>query len=132
MRVVGVRTGQRHQAGLALGDLVVAGAAALGTVVPEAGDRQDDEPRVELVQPLDREAEPVEHAGAEVLHEHVGAADEAVEHLAPGRRLEVEADRLLVAVGATGSTSTRGSPSGRRRTAAPSRGCRRRGRATRP
>ena len=58
----GVRAGERHQPRLALGDLVVAGAPALRAVVAEAGDRQDDQARVELVQPLDGEAEAVEHA----------------------------------------------------------------------
>ena len=97
-RVVGVRAGERHQPGLALGDLVVAGAAALGPVVAEAGDRQDDQPRVELVQPLDREAQAVEHAGAEVLDQHVAVPDQAGERLAAVVALEVEGDRLLVAV----------------------------------
>ena len=69
-----VRPGARqgHQAGLALRDLVVAGAAAFRAVMAEPGDGQHHEPRVELVQPLDGEAEPVEDAGAEVLDEDVG------------------------------------------------------------
>ena len=43
LRVVGTGAGERHQAGLALGDLVVAGAPALGAVVAEAGDREHHE-----------------------------------------------------------------------------------------
>ena len=94
-----VDPGHRHQAALALRDLVVAGAVRLGTVVPEAGDRADHQPRVELVEPLDGEAEPVEDADPEVLQQHVGAAYQRRQHLGVGRVLEVEDDRLLVAVG---------------------------------
>ena len=77
LRVVGVGAGQRHEAALALGDLVVAGAPALGPVVAEPADREHDQAGVELVQPLDAEAQPVEHAGAEVLEQHVGVGDQA-------------------------------------------------------
>ena len=100
LRVVGTGAGERHQAGLALGDLVVAGAAALRSVVAEAGDREDDEARVAAHQLLDAEAEPFEHAGAEVLHQHVGPLDEPDQDVLVGLVLEVERDRLLVAVGA--------------------------------
>lgn len=44
---------------LALGDLVIARAAALRPVVSEPGDRQDDQARVELEKPLARKAETV-------------------------------------------------------------------------
>ena len=84
LRVVGAGAGQRHQPGLALRDLVVAGAAALGAVVPEAGDREHHQPRVQLLQRLEAEPEPLQHAGAEVLHQHVGAADQG-EQQRPGR-----------------------------------------------
>ncbi len=96
--VVRPGAGDRHEPGLALRDLVVAGAPALGAVVPEAGDRQDDEARVELEQPRRREAEPVEHARAEVLEEHVRPLDERREVPAPVVALEVERHRLLAAV----------------------------------
>ena len=99
LRVLGTRTCERHQSGLALGDLVVAGATALGPVVTEARDGEHDEPRVALLEQLEAQAEPVEHAGAEVLHEHVGTVDELQQDVAVGLVLEVEGDRLLVAVG---------------------------------
>ena len=54
LRVLGPGAGQRHEAGLALGDLVVAGPATLRPVVAEAGDREHHQPRVEAVQRLDR------------------------------------------------------------------------------
>ena len=79
------------------------------------------------VEHVGAEAEPVEHAGPEVLQQHVGPAHQLGEHGLVGVVLEVEGDRLLVAVAPTGSTSTRGRPSlAAARTAAPSRGCRRR------
>ena len=98
LRVVGVGAGERHQAALALGDLVVPGAAALGTVVAEPADPQDDEARVELVQALDGEAEPVEDAGTEVLEEDVGPGHQPRQDVASGVALEVELDGLLVPV----------------------------------
>jgi hypothetical protein len=98
LRVLGTGAGQRHQAGLALGDLVVPGPAALRSVVAETGDREDHQPRVAGLQRLDAEAEPVEHAGAEVLHQHVGPVDQAEQDVLVRLVLEVEGDRLLVAV----------------------------------
>ena len=77
---------------------VVAGAVAVGAVLPVAGDRAVDEPGVLLAQPLVADAEAVHHAGAEALHQHVGLAHEPQQHLAPLLALEVEADRALVAV----------------------------------
>ncbi len=99
LRVVGTGAGEGHDPGLALRDLVVAGPPALGAVVAEAGDRQHHEPRVALHQRVDPEPEALEHPGAEVLDQHVGAVHEPQEHLAVRLGLEVEGDRLLVAVG---------------------------------
>ena len=99
LRVVRVRSGQRHQAGLALRDLVVAGAAALGAVVAEAGDGEDHQAGVQLVERVEAEAEPVEHAGAEVLDQDVGPPDKVEQDLPVVLGLQVEGDGLLVAVG---------------------------------
>ncbi|GAA2853521.1 hypothetical protein GCM10020220_048500 [Nonomuraea rubra] len=55
--------------------------------------------RVELVQAFDREAESVEHAGAEVLDQDVAVADEALDELLALGGLQVDGDGLLVAVG---------------------------------
>ncbi len=98
LRVVRAGARQGHEAGLALGDLVVPGAAALRPVVPEPGDGEHDEARVALQQGVDAQAEAVQHPGAEVLHEHVGPVDELEERRLVGVGLEVERDRLLVAV----------------------------------
>lgn len=100
LRRVGVGSGDGHEPGLALGDLVVARAPTLRTVVTEAADREHDETGVELVEPVVAEAEAVHDPRTEVLDEDVGALDEPGEHVAPVVGLEVEGDRLLVAVGA--------------------------------
>ena len=73
-------------------------AVAVGPVLAVAGDRAVDEPGVLLAQALVADAEPVHHAGAEALEQHVGLAHEPQQHLAPGLGLEVDADRALVAV----------------------------------
>ena len=130
LRVVRSGAGQRHQAGLALGDLVVAGPAALRSVVPEAGDRQHDQARVAARAARSTpKPEPVEHAGAEVLHQHVGPVDQPAQRR-PCRPRPSGRARWTPCCGCrTGSRSTRRSSAGRRRTAAPSRGCRHRSRA---
>ena len=66
--------------------------------MPEAADRQHDQAWVELVEALGREAEPVEDPGAEVLDEHVGPLRQPGEDVAAVVGLQVEDDRLLVAV----------------------------------
>jgi hypothetical protein len=76
----------------------VAGAVAQRAVLPVAGDRAVDEPGVDLPQRLVAGAEPVHHARAEGLEQHVGVADEPQEHVAPLLGLQVDADRALVAV----------------------------------
>ncbi len=77
---------------------VVAGAVAVRPVLAVAGDRAVDDPGVLLLEPLVADPEPVQHAGAEALEQHVGLAHEPQQHLAPRLRLEVDADRALVAV----------------------------------
>ncbi len=42
--------------------------------------------------------QPADHAGAESLHEHVGAFQQPPQHVTPGRRLQVESDALLAEV----------------------------------
>ena len=96
--LVGAGTGDRHQTPFALGDLVVARARTLRAVVPEPGDRQGHESGVELLESRGREPEAVEDARPEVLHQDIGMAEQAFEVTASGLALEVENERLLVAV----------------------------------
>ena len=98
LEVVRARTRDRHEPRLALGDLVVAGTTALGTVVAEAGDRQDHQARVELQAALRGEAQAVHNAGAEVLDDHVCALDELFENVLAVLALEIQRDGFLVAV----------------------------------
>ena len=77
---------------------VVARAVAVRPVLPVAGDRAVDEPRVLLAQPLVADPQPLHHAGAEALQQHVGLAHEPQQDLAPRVGLQIDADRALVAV----------------------------------
>jgi len=81
-----------------LGDLVVTCAATLRPVVAETGDRKDDQAWIALLQGCDGEPEALEHTGAEVLHQYIGAVHEVEQHLTVVSVLQVEGDRLLVAV----------------------------------
>ena len=78
--------------------LVVAGAVAVGAVLAVARDRAVDERRVRLRELLVADAEPVEHARAEALDQHVRVPGEAQQGVLPLLLLEIEADRALVAV----------------------------------
>ena len=51
-----------------------------------------------LPQLLVAQAEPIHHAGAEVLDQHVGGRDEPLQHVLAAVGLQVERDRLLAAV----------------------------------
>ena len=64
----------------------------------EALDRAHDELRIDLVDLFPREAEPLEDAGAEVLHHDVGLLQQVDEHLLALGRLHVDDDRALVAI----------------------------------
>ena len=97
-RVVRTGTGEGHQPGLALQDLVVSAAGGLRPVMSETGDRQDDQSGVELVHRCGGEAQTVEDTGPEVLEKDVRAFDETAQHLLAVVALEVEGDRFLVAI----------------------------------
>jgi len=97
--VIRVGSGQGHQSCLALGDLVVARATALGSVVPEAADGQQHQAWVQLAEAVQAEAEAIHDPWPEVFHEDVRPLDEPLEATASLVRLQVELDRLLVAVG---------------------------------
>ena len=74
------------------------GAVAQRPVLPVAGDRAEDDLRVDGAHRLVADAEAVEHAGPEGLEHDVVLAHEREQQLAPGVLLEVDADRALVAV----------------------------------
>ena len=89
--------GGRGRTAGALGDVLIdlavfvrAGAKAL--------DRGHDHLRVDGVDLLPGEAHAVEHAGAEIFHQHVAALDQRGEDFLALRVLGVERDRALVVV----------------------------------
>ena len=84
-----------HHAELGRHEAVEARAIAPRTVLAVAGDRAVDRGRVLAMDPLVPEAEPVGHAGAERLHEHVGAGDQRAEPLGALGGREVEGHRAL-------------------------------------
>lgn len=98
LNVIGPRTGERHEARLTLGDLVVARPAAFRAVVTEPADGQDDQSRVEFGEPFGREAQAVQHTGPEVLEQDVGPAHHLLEGLPALVGLQVQRDRPLVAI----------------------------------
>ncbi|MCY1225154.1 hypothetical protein D9M72_373440 [compost metagenome] len=96
--VVRSRTGQGHQAGFALQDLVVAAAPGFRPVVSEAGDGQDHQCRVQRVHFRGGEAQPVQDAGAEVLDDDVGAFQQFAQDCPPVVVLQIQSDGFLVPV----------------------------------
>ncbi len=90
--------GQRHDAGQRLDLAVVAGLVAIGTGAAEAGDGAIDQAGIDRAEGVVADAEAIHHAGAEVLHHHVGARDEAVDDVDCGRLLQIEREAAFVAV----------------------------------
>jgi hypothetical protein len=100
LRVALRRSGQRHQPGFALSDLVVSGAAAFRSVMTEPRDGQGHQPRIELCEPLRGEAEPAERAGPKILDQHVRPGQQVRQHLVIPVGFQVEGDGFLVPVAA--------------------------------
>ena len=97
-RPVGALAGDAHEAAHGLGHQVEAAAIAPRAGEAVAGDRAIDQAWIALFQPGLSEAEARQHAGPVVLDEHVGPGEQAVQHRLAMRRLEVEGERVLVAV----------------------------------
>src|SRR5206468_9507592 len=77
---------------------LVAGTEPARAGVAERPERAEDQPRIYLVQRLGAEPQLLDHAGAEILDEHIGLGEIALE---PGDRLrvlQVEDDGALVHV----------------------------------
>ena len=90
--------GDRQQPGLALDQQVVGAAVAHRPVRGVPGDVADDELRVPGPQGRRRQPHPVRRPGRQVLHEHVGPADQRGQRGPARGRLEVKRDRLLAPV----------------------------------
>ena len=72
---------------------------AIGPVLAEAGDTQDGEPRIDLLQPCPGDAPAVERARPEILDQNVGIGDQPAEQVAAGGLAEIQRDASLVAIG---------------------------------
>ena len=92
--------GDAHQPAFGLHHRVVPGFVAARTGLAIAGDRGVDQAGTAAVHGVPAETGPLERAGPEVLHQHVGLLDQLLEHRAPRGRLVVERDAFLVAVDA--------------------------------
>ncbi len=90
--------GDRHDAAHRLHDEVVGGTRRQRSRLSEARDGCVDEPRKACVQGVPAVAEPLHRTRAEVLDEHVGPREQALEERAIGRHLQVERKALLAAV----------------------------------
>ncbi len=89
---------QVHDAAHALDDVVVAGAVSIGPVLPEAGDRAIDEPRIDFPQAFIIETVFGEAADLEVLEQNVGLRGKPAHRLLPLCGRKVQNDRPLAAV----------------------------------
>ena len=88
----------RHEAAQALRDLVETGPVRVGPVLAKTGNARIDQPRIELAQCRIVDAEAPLHVGPVVLDHDIGLRGEPAKNLDALRRLQVEADRTLVAV----------------------------------
>src|SRR5207244_6673523 len=85
--------GHRHQACLALRNLVVARASRLGAVVAESADGQYHQTRIDFSQLLLGKPKAVKDSWPEVLHQYVGPTDQCAKRVPTGLLLEVKRHR---------------------------------------
>ncbi len=90
--------GQGHETAHRLTQRIEGRALGVGTVLPEAGHRNENDAGVQLAQALVAEAHLRDHTRAEVLEDDVRLFDERGEYPLPARVAKVEADTLLAAV----------------------------------
>jgi hypothetical protein len=98
LHLVGLGAGDRRDPRLALDEQVVGLLVAVGAVVPVTRHPAHDQPGMLGAQHVRCQAEAVGGTRREVLHEHVRAGQQFVEHLSVAGVLEVQRDGLLVAV----------------------------------
>jgi len=99
LRLAGGTRLHRGEAAIGLHDRVVGALVRVRPRGAEAADRDVDELRVRCRQLAVAEAEPLDHAGAEVLHEYVGSSRKPSNHVASRLGSQVHRDRALSAVG---------------------------------
>ena len=91
-------TGDAHEATHALRDLIKTRPLAVGAILTEAGNRGQDDARVDLAQRLVVDAKAELHIRAKVLHHHIGSLDQRIENGATLFRLHVQGHGALVAM----------------------------------
>ncbi len=99
-RAGGRLPGDGHHAEQRLRQQVLARLLRVGSVRPVARRRGVDQLGPARLQRLVAEPQLLHHAGTEILRHHVGRIDQPQRQLAPLRRLQVDGDAALVAVGA--------------------------------
>ena len=99
LRLAAGFAGDRHQPRHALDQKIISGTSGIRPILPEAGDRTVDEPRVEVfqaavIQPVFGKA-----ADLEVFDQDVGVSDQGADFLLPLGRAEIGGDRGFAAIG---------------------------------
>ena len=92
------QTGDRHQTAHALRDLVEAGPVAIRPVLPEAGDRGQNDARIDCFQRCVIDAQPVLHIRPEILDDDIGLGHQPAEHRDAARIFQIERHTALVAL----------------------------------
>ena len=92
------QTGHRHQAAHALRDLIEARPVGVRAVLAEAGDAGIDQFGIDLRQRLVIDAEPLLHIGPEILDQHIGFLDHALERRDAFGLFQIERHAAFVAV----------------------------------
>ena len=86
------QAGDAHHPAHALDDEVVAGTVGIGSVLPEAGDRCVDQPRIALRQGFVVEAEEAERARAKILDHDISSVAEFQRQIIGAGDVQVDAD----------------------------------------
>ncbi len=97
-RFAAIFTGDADEAAERLQDQVEAAFSRKRSGAAIAGDRAIDQRGVDLTQPFIAQSEPLHHAEAEVLGQHVGLRDHPEQRGFAGVALDVDADRPLAAI----------------------------------
>ena len=96
-RLIGI-AGRIDDAAHCLHHQIHGGVVAIRAIFPVSRARPIDQSRIDLVQIRGADAEAVDDARREVLHQDVGARGQLAQQLAAFLGLEIERDRLLVGV----------------------------------
>ncbi len=85
--------------GETLNQIVIGGPARIGAALAVADEAEMDQPGIGGADVLGSEPQPPHGGGAHIADEHVGACAKAQQHVAAARRLDVDHDAALVAIG---------------------------------